>query len=287
MSVNNKFVFVTSCGPKNIDRTQKCIDSWKKYGAEIYAVQLEEEAENIKKVYYDVNVISTAHRGSSIWSKKTPNILELIKLTEYSDVIIINSDIEITYSLEDFYKETSLPNEKAFLCGIRYNKNKTPMTISSRPSWWEPFGIDLFKIPKGSLDFFKDFNKIPFAIGMPGWDFWLPYFLYSKGFEFKNIKMTTNLSHEYHSKSWDEEDLILTNILFKRVLNISIKEITEWIQEMTGRKGWDFNMAYSKTASIIENKANSSEKEMVIAPMLVSWPPTTRKISQKLRKNLI
>jgi hypothetical protein len=285
MSVNNKFVFVTSCSPKNIDRTQECINSWKKYGSEIYAVQLEEEAENIKKTYHGVNVISTPNTGSLIWSKKTPNILELINLTKYSDAIIINSDIEITYSLEDFDREVSLPSEKTFLCGIRYNKNSST-SILLRPSWWEPYGIDLFRIPKASLDLFKDLNEIPFAIGMPGWDFWLPYFLYLKGLELKNIKMTTNLSHEYHSKSWDKEDLILTNILFKRFLNIGIKEVTKWIQKMTGREGWDFNMAYSKNASIIENKQNSFKKDMTLTPMLMSWPPATRKTAKKLRKTL-
>lgn len=255
MKYKNNCIFASSFPPKDDETIKKCLSSWKKHADDIILIQSDLEIEYVKSYYNDVSIIKNSILPQSFeWSKPyCPNIMEFIKLTEHSDVVIINSDIYLDYSCEEWNSEWKLENDKSFICGVRthYNDNSAFM--------FEPYGIDIFKLPKGIFKYFKDIHT-KYLIGMPGWDFWLLCKLIELGFEYKCKNFDTRILHKFHTQNWNKKDLDYAMFLFDTTLyeinrNSSLSErAEEWgkfIQAKTDRTGWSSMNQLEKTLEFI------------------------------------
>lgn len=255
MKYKNNCIFASSFPPKDDETIKKCLSSWKKHTDEIILIQPDSEIEYVKLYYNDVSIIKSKIPPQSFeWSKPyCPNIMEFIKLTEHSDVVIINSDIYLDYSFEEWNSEWKLENNKSFICGVRthYNDNSAFM--------FEPYGIDIFKLPKGTFKYFKDIHT-KYLIGMPGWDFWLFCKLIELGFEYKCRNFDTKILHRYHVQNWNRKDLNYCTALFDTTLFEINRESTiseqnkawgEFIQSKTNRDGWNTVNQLENTLKVV------------------------------------
>lgn len=220
---------MTSLSPKRIERQQECLDSWRKYDVEILAIQGEEELPEISSIFPDVNMIGTSN-VSRTWSKKNnPNIIEFINQTADSGVVLINSDIKLNYEKDVFEKIWGPGPEDRIDCAIRYNIGEV--------NRFEKSGIDVFKLPKGTCEKFAN-TQCFFFIGLPGWDYWLPYFACNM----KGMKLFTHfhlsVEHEDHTDRWKPEETKKSRVLWQRSCKASSRSIIHWVKAQTRRRGW-------------------------------------------------
>ena len=197
--------FITSINPNaRIDRQTYCINSWKKYGLPIVSVQsIEENLPPISGVEYQ-----QVQRTPNIFNSHFPSISDLIQ----PPCILINSDIELTWSQEDFIKYMSLPVPVA---GIRRENGKL-----------NPFGIDLF-ILHTSLP------ENPFLMGKPGWDYWMLLEIHTLG---PFLTVTDGLIHEEHDERWNRAELIIAQDTLAKMYNTTSRNVTLNIKKLTGRR---------------------------------------------------
>lgn len=223
---------VTSLSPKRIERQQECLESWRKYDVEILAIQGEPEIEKIQSLFPDVNMISTGN-VSRTWSKTTnPNMIELIKQTEHSDIVLINSDIKLNYPDGVFEKVWGAGPPDRVDCAIRYN-------IGTKKRF-EKCGIDVFKLPQGTIERLAGIKSF-FFIGLPGWDYWLPYSICAM----RGMKLATHfhisVEHEDHQDRWHSDDTKKSYALMQRSCKKPVNTIRRWVKSQTRRLGWTNN----------------------------------------------
>lgn len=216
---------VTSISPIRMDRQRYCINSWKKYGYEIIALQPPSQVESTRANFHDITVLESVNTGTNIGKPTHIQIDEHIRLSiEYNDIILlINSDIEMLYSPDEFrYWETRETN--VFKIGIRWNQTKNTATLC-------PAGIDAFQITPSIVN---NLPNLGFVIGCPHWDYWIVYHLWKSGYDISVID-TMRLIHEVHDNRWSDTDYEKTEKLFTDNYSISPKELGQIIARLTNR----------------------------------------------------
>jgi hypothetical protein len=216
---------VTSISPNRIERQRHCIDSWKKYGYEIIAIQPPSQVDSARSNFPDITVLESTNTGTSIDKPNHVQIHEHIKLSiEYNDIVLlINSDIEMIYSMKEF-RYWEVRDTNIFKIGIRWNQTKYTATLCS-------VGIDVFQITPTIA------NSLPnlgFVIGCPHWDYWIVYHLWKLGYDISVID-TMRLLHEVHEDRWSDTDYLNTEKLFTDNYPISPDELGQIIAKLTNR----------------------------------------------------
>jgi len=215
----------TSISPNRIERQRHCIDSWKKYGYEIIALQPPSQVDSARSNFPDITVLESTNTGTSIGKPNHVQIHEHIQLAKHINdtVLLINSDIEMIYSIKEFrYWESVETN--IFKMGIRWNQTKGTTTLC-------PAGIDAFQITPSIA------NSLPnlgFVIGCPHWDYWIVYHLWKLGYDISVID-TMRLLHEVHDDRWSDTDYLNTEKLFTNNYPISPDELGQIIAKLTNR----------------------------------------------------
>lgn len=183
--------FITSLHHKRVDRQKYCIDSWRKHGNNIIAVQAEHEIPILKPLFdnvqFEVGSVSYA------FSKPTPKITELIKYADEPS-LLINSDI----SIKDDNLNKWNYEKKVLKLGIRHDYFPNNKTQKFR----QKYGIDAFLICPEMQKLLPDLD---FCIGCPGWDFWLPYHLWAFH-DYSIVVPDCWMLHELHPLGWTDQD---------------------------------------------------------------------------------
>lgn len=197
--------FFTSINPHDrLDIQINAMKTWIDNGYTIYSINSKEEILLLNKHTY-IHFIET----DDIIDKKYIRLQAVQKAI--SDTIldnneicgIVNSDINIS-----FCEDLSIKDDQAFI-GVRtdlYPNDKRERFV---------FGFDVFIFHK------KDFKfEIPefLALGLPWWDFYIP-FIFIK----KNFKLITNLNssfvHLYHVQRYSDEVWIDIGNKFKHYVS--------------------------------------------------------------------
>lgn len=152
-------VAVTSLSPNRFQRQTICLDSWRKLGLEIIAVNSQDEIDSMRKLYPVAKWIPTECQGH-------PRINSLIEVaaSENTAILIINADIEI-YGDQSRLLESVASRKN--LIGIRHNYDSQP-----GESTIEPWGLDAFTVYPEQV---ASIPRVEFTIGKPMWDYWLPW----------------------------------------------------------------------------------------------------------------
>ncbi len=150
-------VAVTSLAPHRKERQLVCLNSWRRFGLDIMAVNSQAEIDSMRDDYPIAKWIAAEF-------EKTPKINSLIDVSAMEDtaILVINSDIEI-YGQQS--RLTDLVANRQSAIGIRHN-------YDFRPGYAiiEPWGLDAFLIYPEQI---PRLSKVDFAIGKPMWDYWL------------------------------------------------------------------------------------------------------------------
>lgn len=185
--------FVTSLSPRRIDRQQFCIDSWRAYGLPIVAVQTAGESEQLAPHFAGVEFREVDAKPNVFDKPYLPRIYDMLAVVDF-DCILINSDIQIKDTYRLFQAEWLSQPPESIVVGVRqdYSPGRRPVTT--------PYGVDAFRITPLMARALRDDG---FVIGMPGWDYWLPWLIWNSGFFGQRAKST--LLHHLHPMGWDDE----------------------------------------------------------------------------------
>lgn len=224
----NPLKIITSLSPSRIARQQYCITT---FPQRIVCVQGPGEQEKLAAHFPGCEfVVGTTNTS---FSKPTPKITELIKQAGVVNTpvyaaneqagepaLIINSDISIESDISVWD-----PVPGTLKMGIRTDFNRRG---GKRLQKW---GIDAFLILPEMIELLSD---IDFAVGCPGWDFWIPYVLCTKhGYQIEVVQ--ADLLHEIHEQAWSKEDYEVYKRIMMNNYRVHDTSIGEFILDITGR----------------------------------------------------
>jgi hypothetical protein len=221
---------VTSFSPHRIARQQDCLASWRSIGLEVIGVQTEGEVASLYEHFRDVSFVEVPRfAGLCPWSKPyLPRLSEIMKQADDDAILILNSDIMIAGSPELILQEWSEEDPDVLVVGIRrdHRRGRTQAILN-------PYGIDAFRL---TADLVADLETdLEFAIGVPGWDYWIPWKLWQEG---KNIRVANcHLMHEMHDLGYPREAIRTAYELLEREYRMPHTVFTYFIQWATNRTG--------------------------------------------------
>ena len=208
-------MLVTSFSPTRLEAQHKAISTWNQFNQEIVAVQC--IGEDYAKDFTD-NIVWV--KPNLHWDKKTPSIVSLLEQCKNESIILINSDIEINH-LDNWNTKPVSP--KTLKIGLRTD-------YCNKFEQLNKYGLDVFLITPEMLEHLT--NNI-WALGQPGWDYWLVYKLYQEGYELDIVDK--GFLHEFHKEQWSKEDYRRCALLLEFEFGIPVQDISDNIQELTGR----------------------------------------------------
>ena len=219
--------FVSSFAPTRVERQQICLESWLDHTDKVIGVQSPGETAILQPLFPDVIFIETDQVGDIFGRPKNVRTSAMIAMATAIPVLLINSDIEVRQSVQEFAFQWSVPAAKILKVGIRTDHH--PQTKEERVFKW---GIDAFLLTPPMVPLLPD---IGMTMGCPGWDYWIPYQLHQYGYRVKTIKDPT-LIHELHPRNWSSESHELANVLLESNYSVHRKEIVRHIQRVTHRQ---------------------------------------------------
>ena len=222
--------FVTSLSPHRIERQQYCLQTWMKLGLSVVAVQPPGEIEKLQEHFPWVEFVETDQTGTSVGRPHLPLISEMCNQAQSGPIILINSDISVKDTYEQFHREWMTEHDSnELVVGVRMDY-KPPDGRKKQTAW----GIDVFKICPSMLPL----KNIGMCIGFPGWDHWLPWELHRRGYRIRVAKSA--LLHQTHELGYSEDDMLVSrSILLKEYNLIYASAISAFIQATTGRRPSD------------------------------------------------
>ena len=207
-SMDDCCIAVTSLSPTRLARQTECLDSWKKVGFTIAAVQAEDE--DLQEQYPQVSHWYT-HPAAG---PPTINAIADVATTLDTPILIINSDIEI-HGEQRLIREAMAPG--GTLVGVRHNYDDL---------WWtgeaEQWGLDVFGILPG---FARTMPRLALHIGRPMWDYWVPHHAKLTGSTKYWIKEPL-FFHKKHALNWTQEDWQAGADVFMKHYNVD--PYTNW-----------------------------------------------------------
>lgn len=207
-------VFTTINPYGNFDAQTEALLSWTKY-YEVYSVNPSNEIEIAKEKYPFVNFISTdqIYEYSGKKLVRLIGIIDAIKKNADGQVAIVNSDIILSKKIE-----IEKPNDVIISTRWELDDGKTyPFTN----------GYDLFIFDSKFAELFYNKN---YVIGMPWWDFYIPFIAIKAGLKLYHLKSDV-IQHRTHPTNYDSDtwikfgeflynDLMIT--IMKNPMSISV-----------------------------------------------------------------
>lgn len=206
-----EFVIVTSLSPNpmRFERQESCLSTWRKLGVPIFAVQLESEIESLRYRFPFISFVKTdrTYPGKkNIWIKD----MAMVAVKEQMPVMLINSDIEILAAKKDFFSDWQIrENELRMASRWEYAKGLSDAAVQG-------FGIDVFLL---SQQMAESLPEIPLSIGIPFWDYWLPYHFRELGYNI-TLDQRPHFFHKRHKATWSKNDWYDAYEIFKDAYEI-------------------------------------------------------------------
>ena len=205
-------MLVTSFSPTRLEAQDKAVQSWKQQGLSFRAVQCKGE-DFAKDFTDDIEWVNP----NLHWSKRTPSLSDIFKTID-SPTTLINSDIEIDEPL-DWKPE---PNVLRIGLRIDYCPQFTQLN---------KYGIDAYLITPEIAAALT--NNSIWALGIPGWDYWVVYKLLSLGYTLDVVKK--GFLHAAHKEQWNKDDYRRCSKLLEFEFDIPVQDIADTLQDLTGR----------------------------------------------------
>lgn len=190
---------LTSIFPDRIDQQQKSVASWIALGFRIVSLNLPDESARMKPlfeqvVFREIDRPAANGLGSRIYLKEILRVIDDLPGQVFG---IVNSDIKFSCD-EGFAVFIAEQAEDAVVYGSRIDIDGQSGVTSSNSA-----GFDYFFFNKSVL---PEFTDIPFALGMPYWDYWLPIAVAVKEFKIKRL-ISPVAFHFQHNESWTKAEL--------------------------------------------------------------------------------
>jgi hypothetical protein len=223
---------VTSFSLHRFERQQFCVRSWQRLGLPIVAVQCDTQIHELSKMFAGMGVEwTTIPARTNAWDRPhLARVADHIKHTADGPILLINSDIEIRDTPEQFADQWMGDDADTLICGVRldhpFGKYKTAM---------HPYGIDAFRITPAMAELLPDDG---FVIGSPGWDYWLPWRVSQNGYKIRAAK--SQFMHELHQMGYGRDAVDIAHQMMLDRFGVPPHILTLWIQWATDRVGMRF-----------------------------------------------
>ena len=205
-------MLVTSFSPTRLEAQDKAVQSWKQQGLSFRAVQCKGE-DFARDFTDDIEWVNP----NLHWSKRTPSLGDIFKTIDTLS-ILINSDIEIEDPLN------WIPQSKELRIGLRTDYCPEFTQLNK-------YGIDVYLItPEIAAQLT---NNSIWALGIPGWDYWVVYKLLSLGYHLDVVKK--GFMHAAHREQWNKDDYRRCSKLLEFEFDIPVQDIADTLQELTDR----------------------------------------------------
>jgi hypothetical protein len=225
-------VAITALSPNrhSLENQQKCVQSWERFGLQVFAKNTDEEIAVLKEHFPTVEFISS-NEVATCFSYPTQRIQALARTAvDFGKaVLLINSDCELRGS-NDWLQF----DEASQFVGVRWNYDaEFPRIVTEFR-----YGFDAFSFtPKQSLLLPDDF---PFAIGHPMWDYAVPALMRHYGIGL-NIVHRSMLFHCNHNQNWQTEDWFFGQQWVKNHIGLHIEYSTKDFRDSLEKTGWRYN----------------------------------------------
>jgi len=213
---------VTSIGPSRTERQQKCIASWIAAGLEVVAVQPPGEIEKLASLYDGVRFVETDQVADKFNCPHMVRISALIEQCKDQSGLMLNSDLVVSKTYPSRFTE----KRGTLSIGIRWNV--LPNGEKKLFKW----GVDAFLITPEISGLIPD---IGLAMGLPAWDYFIPWYLAEKcGHKIETIK-TAELIHEQHPQAWSKQSYNTGLEILASEYGLERKQLAMYIQTKTAR----------------------------------------------------
>ena len=176
-------VAVTSLAVDRVERQTVCLESWRRAGLRIVAVQSAAEIEQLRDVHAGVQWIECEESPPLIHD------LASVAIQLERTVMLINSDIEIRGE-QRLIRDAIAAGT---MIGIRHNYDS---------QWWlskpEEWGVDVFSFTPETA---AGLPRLPLRIGKPMWDYWALHFLRGRPQQWIREPL---FFHQSHGLRWDQ-----------------------------------------------------------------------------------
>lgn len=230
-----KCIAITSLNPnpEKQERQRICVQSWRDIGLEVVAVNTAAELARLDTglsnlVHGYVNENTTLE-----YAKPTQRISSILKAGRQNGIpfILLNSDIEINGDPQVITDALAEPHKLTI--GVRYN-HEAGQSITAAE--YEPWGLDCFLM---TPDLAATVPNLPFGIGKPVWDYWLPHHFRSRAVKFNWIRRPF-FFHERHPLGWSQAEWNLG---------------ARWMHDFCGVPLAQSSIAYRQTLNMHSNES--------------------------------
>jgi len=217
-------IILTSLMKSRLDRQRVCVKSWQRLGV-VFSLGPEETNREVKEEFPEVEFFPLGNNERGM-KKHLALINSFFDFARGKDrwFVLTNSDIELGEDGGEFLER--FLNQGSFSYFRRRNYDLDKGRDSYSVFAW---GMDTFLFH--GLDV-PELNRTSLSIGMPFWDYWIPFEFMNRGF----ILQTANdapLWHENHEGRWDETDWYRTaKEFFSVMLPIAPWKFSEVAEEI-------------------------------------------------------
>jgi hypothetical protein len=234
-----KCIAITSLNPnrEKQERQRVCVQSWRDIGMQVIAVNTAAELARLdtglsRLVHGHVNESTTLE-----YSKPTQRISSILKAGRQTGMpfMLINSDLQISGDPQVI--TDALAHSDKLTIGVRYN-HEPGQSINAAE--YEPWGLDCFLM---TPEMAATVPNLPFGIGKPVWDYWLPHHFRSRGYKFHWIRRPF-FFHERHPLGWSDSEWKLG---------------ARWMQQFCGVPLAQSSVAYRNSLNFHEFKQRAAK----------------------------
>jgi hypothetical protein len=213
-----KMSAVTSLSPNpaRIARQLLCLESLWNIGIQVIAVNTSEE---FSAMSADVKALVIPHVSQDVttdYDRPTQKVYTLIQAGRATGLpfMVINSDIEVygDHSLID----AALDDPDKLTIGVRYNHTADQ---DREQATFEPYGLDAFLMTTQMAD---TVPHLPFGVGKPMWDYWIPEHFRSRGYGFRWIREPL-FFHERHPIAWSKSEWDIGAEILEREYGVKMR----------------------------------------------------------------
>lgn len=217
---------ITSFGPKRLEHQRFCLQSWLDRGCTVVAVQTHEETETVRQQFPEAEVVGTDFVGDVFGKPNHVRISALLQQCLQQPGLILNSDIHLLSTRDQMARDWT-PDSRHFKIGIRWEQH--PKTGQAKLL---KYGIDAFLI---TPEIAQNTPDIGMALGVPVWDYWLPFHAVTRLGKRLVTKKTDGLRHVAHVQNWHQSESDIGFQIMREQYGVDHRRLTQWIQKTTGR----------------------------------------------------
>jgi hypothetical protein len=200
----------------------KAIASWRAAGLSVVSVNAAQEVARIQAEFPALKVVTASRTAESIARKPLPFIGDLLRAARSNapDAVvvgIINADI-VLRPVADLADALTAAAKEATVMLPRVDVADVSAIDAFRASGHETYsiGYDGVLMPTAAI---SSLPESIFCIGMPFWDYWLPFMTLLQGQTLKTVSSPIAL-HAAHQTRWDQSVYVFFHALVGDVFKV-------------------------------------------------------------------